>query len=80
MSGHTWNRPTEREQTDPEATTPVRRDRRGPAPERTDDEQFLAELLDESDDRPDDPSDDAARRDGDGTGPVEGVSWDEYTR
>lgn len=80
MSGHTRNRSTEREQPDPTATTPVRQDRRGPAADRTDDEQFLAELLEESDDRLDDPPADVALRDGDGSDPAEGVAWDEYTR
>lgn len=80
MTGTNWNRNSEREQIDPEADTPVRRDRRGPAPERTDDEQFLAELLDESSDRLDDPPDDVTLRDGDATDPAEGVTWDEHTR
>lgn len=80
MSGHTRNRSTEREQTDPTATTPVRQDRRGPAADRTDDEQFLAELLDGSDEQPDESPEDVTLRDGDATDSVEGVAWDEYTR
>jgi len=80
MSGHTWNRSIEREQSDPAATTPVRLDRRGPAPDRTNDEQFLAALLDESGDRPDHSLVDDAHANGDGTGAVEGVSRAEHIR
>lgn len=80
MSGHTWNRSTEREQIAPAATTPVRQDRRGPAPDRTDDEQFLADLLDESADRLKGPPDDVAPADGEKADSVGGVTRDESIR